>query len=116
MLETVGKAVATAVFIVLLSEIARRSTWLAAVLVALPLATMLTVALTYSSTRDAGLANQFAASTFLMVVPGLSFFLVLPLAQRLGAGFWTAFALAAGGTLLATWGWTLLLRAFGVKL
>ncbi len=43
-LGTLGKGVATAVFIVVLSEIAKRSTWLAAALVALPLATMLTVA------------------------------------------------------------------------
>jgi hypothetical protein len=116
MLETVGKALLTAAFIVVLSEVARRSTWLAAVMVALPLATILTVGLTFLSTRDASIANQFAASTFLMVLPGLSFFVILPLAQRLGAGFWTAFAIAVASTLLATWGWTLLLRALGIKL
>lgn len=118
MIATILKALATAAFIAVLSEIARRWTWLAAILVALPLATMLTVGFTaYSKDADAIVkANQFANSTFLMVWPGLAFFIVLPLAQKLGAPFWAAFALAMIATALATWGFTIAYRTLGVKL
>ncbi|MBI1339522.1 hypothetical protein GC169_04825 [bacterium] len=115
MLMTILKALATAGFIVFLSEVARRSTWLAAVMVALPLATMLTVGFIASdATQGPEKANAFANSTFMLVWPGLVFFITLPLAQRAGLGFWPAFAVAVIGTFAATWAFTLLLRRFGV--
>ena len=118
MIATVLKALATAAFIAVLSEIAKRWTWLAAILVALPLATMLTVGFTaYSKDADAiAKANQFASATFLMVWPGLAFFIVLPLAQKMGAPFWAAFSLAVVATGLASWGFIVLYKALGVKL
>lgn len=115
MLATILKALATAGFIVLLSEVARRSTWLAAVMVALPLATMLTVAfIATDPTQGPAKANAFASSTFLLVWPGLVFFLTLPGVQRLGLGFWPAFATAVILTFAATWAFTELLKRFGV--
>ncbi len=116
MLATIGKALATAAFIVLLSEIAKRSTWLAAAMVALPLATMLTVGFIYWDTKDALLANRFATSTFLLVFPGLCFFAVLPIAQRFGAQFWLAFTLAALTTFAAAAAATFIYRKLGVEL
>ncbi len=118
MLATLLKALATAAFIAALSEIAKRWTWLAAILVALPLATMLTVGFTaYSKDPDAiAKSNQFANSTFLMIWPGIAFFIVLPLAQKLGAPFWAAFAFAMLATGLATWGFIILYKVLGVKL
>jgi hypothetical protein len=114
MVITILKALGTAAFIALLSEIAKRSSLLAAVLVALPLATILTVG--FTATDDVAKANQFATSTFFMVWPGLAFFIVLPIAQRLGASFWVAFALAVVATGLASWGAIYLYKALGVKL
>jgi hypothetical protein len=114
MLTTILKALATAAFITVLSEIAKRSTWLAAALVALPLATMLTVALT--ATSDIAKANQFATSTFYLFWPGLVFFIMLPAGQKFGLPFWPAFGLAVVATFASTWGFTVLLRSFGVKL
>jgi hypothetical protein len=113
--ELVGKALLTAAFIAVLSEIAKRSTWLAAALVALPLATMLTVAFTATSSVEK--ANQFANSTFFLFWPGLVFFLALPAGQQvLKLPFWWAFALAVVLTFASTWGFTLFLRSLGVKL
>jgi hypothetical protein len=114
MLATILKALGTAVFIAVLSEIAKRSTWLAAALVALPLATMLTVA--FTATSDIAKANQFANSTFYLFWPGLVFFLALPIGQRLGLPFWWSFGVAVTLTFASTWGFTILLRSFGVKL
>lgn len=116
MLMTLVKVFATAGFIVLVSEIAKRSTLLAAILVALPLATMMTVLLTYIDTRDAALSTRFATTTFLLVWPGLTFFILLPLLQRAGAPFAGAFAGASLATVLAYLATILVLRRLGVAL
>jgi cobalamin synthase len=115
MLSTILKALATAAFIAVLSEIAKRSTWLAAALVALPLATMLTVAFIATDAQKGGIAiaNAFATKTFLLFWPGLVFFLLLLGAQRLGVGFWPSFGMAVAACFLSTWGFTVLLTSLG---
>lgn len=116
-LVTIGKALATAAFIAVLSEVAKRSTWLAAVMVALPLATMLTVFFIATDAKAGpAAANAFANTTFLLVWPGLVFFISLAALQRFGVQFWPSFAVAVASTFLATWGATLLYRAMGMKL
>lgn len=110
------KALATAAFIVLVSEVAKRSTLFAALMVGMPLATMMTVALTYSDTKDAEMVTRFATTTFYLVWPGLLFFIALPLLQRAGAHFWLAFGIATVVTIAAYAGLILVLRHFGVEL
>ena len=112
---TILKALGTTGLILAVSEVAKRSTFLAAIFVALPLMTMLTVANTAIG-GDVEKANQFSNSTFLLFWPGLAFFIVLPVAQRLGAPFWVAFTLAVVSAGLATWGFTVLYRGMGLKL
>jgi hypothetical protein len=117
MLATILKALGTAAFIVVLSEIAKRSTWLAAALVALPLATMLTVAFIATDGEKGGpaVATAFATKTFILFWPGLVFFILLLGAQKFGAPFWPAFGIAVAACFLSTWGFTVLLASFGFK-
>lgn len=114
-LVTVGKGAATAAFIIVLSEIAKRSTWLAAALVALPLATILTVALIAMDSQKggAGVANAFALKTFLLFWPGLLFFIGLLGLQKLGLDFWPAFIVSVLACFFSTWGFTVLLTSQG---
>lgn len=114
-LGTVGKGVATAAFIIALSEIAKRSTWLAAALVALPLATILTVALIALDTQKGGVdvASSFAFKTFLLFWPGLIFFIGLLGLQKLGLAFWPAFGVSVAACFLTTWGFSVLLTSQG---
>jgi hypothetical protein len=114
-LGTLGKGLATAAFIVALSEIAKRSTWLAAALVALPLATMLTVAFIALDTQKGGtsIANAFAMKTFLLFWPGLIFFVGLIGLQKIGLEFWLAFLISVAACFLSTWGFSTLLTASG---
>lgn len=116
MLATILKVLVTAGFIVIVSEVAKRSTLLAALAVGLPLATMMTVGLTYFDTRDPVLSTRLATTTFLLVWPGLLFFILLPTGQRWGLGFWPSFSIAVGATVIAYTGWIVLLRRLGVQL
>lgn len=114
-LGTLGKGVATAAFVIALSEIAKRSTWLAAALVALPLATMLTVALIAIDSQKGGaeVATSFALKTFLLFWPGLIFFIGLLGLQKLGLSFWPAFGGSVIACFVATWGFSFLLTSQG---
>lgn len=114
-LGTLGKGVATAAFIIALSEIAKRSTWLAAALVALPLATILTVAMIALDSQKGGadVANSFALKTFVLFWPGLIFFVGLLGLQKLGVAFWPAFGVSVVACFLATWGFSVLLTSQG---
>ena len=114
-LGTLGKGVATAAFIIALSEIAKRSTWLAAALVALPLATILTVALIAIDSQKGGteIATSFALKTFLLFWPGLMFFIGLIGLQKFGVEFWPAFIVSVLACFLSTWGFSILLTSQG---
>lgn len=114
-LGTLGKGVATAAFIIALSEIAKRSTWMAAALVALPLATMLTVAFIAMDAQKGGtgIANAFAMKTFLLFWPGLIFFVGLIGLQKMGVEFWPAFFISIVACFLSTWGFSTFLTSAG---
>lgn len=116
MLATILKALVTAAFIIAVAEVAKRSTLLAALAIGLPMATMLTVGLTYFDTRNPELATRLATTTFLLVWPGLFFFLLLPFGQRSGLTFWPSFSIAIGVTVVAYTVWIVLLRRLGVQL
>ena len=119
-LGTILKALGIAALVVVISEIAKRWTALAAAIAALPLMTMYIVAFIALDSVEKGggiaKANEFATSFFYLFWPGLLFFIVLPVAQRLGAPFWWAFALAVVTTFAATWGAIVMLKSMGVKI
>lgn len=114
-LGTLGKGVATAAFVILISEVAKRSTWLAAAVVALPLMTMLTVVAIAMDSKGGGptVANAFVLKTFLLFWPGLVFFIGLIGLQKLGMEFWPAFVLSVVACFLSTWGFSILLTSQG---
>jgi hypothetical protein len=111
------KAVGTLALVLVISEIQRRSNALAAAVAALPLMTMLIV-FNLATRPDAGPAQAtlFSNTTFLLFWPGLAFFIVLFVAQRLGLDFWWSFGLAVVLAFASTWGFTVFLRSVGVKI
>ena len=113
-LGTLGKGVATAAVVILISEVAKRSTWLAAAVVALPLMTMLTVvASAMDQKAGTGVANAFVLKTFRRFWPGLIFFIGLIGLQKIGMEFWLAFAISVAACFLSTWGFSTFLTSAG---
>lgn len=99
MLSIVLKVVISSVIIVAVGEISNRYPRLGALLLTLPLVSIL--AFIMSWTRDHNLASvsRLSRETLILVPLGLPFFLPLAFAERLGIGFWVAFTL---GVLLAS--------------
>ena len=81
------------------SEISKRSPRLGALLLTLPITSILAILATWQKDHDLGKLVQLSRETLILVPLGLPFFLPLAFAQQWGLGFWSAFAL---GLLLAS--------------
>ena len=116
MAALIVKLVVTALLVVAISELARRSTLAGALLASLPLTSLLALIWLYRDTGDAAQAATLARGIFWLVLPSLAFFLAFPAAVRAGWSFWlsmgasVAVTLAAYGVMLGAD------RAFGLKL
>jgi len=101
MTTIVVKATITAILVVAISELGKRSSFAGALLASLPLTSLLALMWLYRDTGDALQAAQLARGIFWLVLPSLLFFLLFPLAVKLGWGFWPAMAAGIAGTLAA---------------
>lgn len=107
------KVALSALVIVAVTELAKRSTLWAAVLVSLPLTSLLAfVWLRLDGSSNEQIA-ELAGSTLWLVLPSLVLFVVFPILLRANVGFWFSLASACGITALAYVGVTALLGRLG---
>ena len=87
MLYLTIKAALSGIIIAIVSEVARRSPTLGALIVSLPLVSILGILWLWHDTSDAERIAAHAQSTFWYVLPTLPMFLLMPAMLRQGAGF-----------------------------
>ena len=97
MLYLTMKAAVSGVIVAIASEIARRSPTLGALVVSLPLLSILTMVWLWRDTGDITRIADHAWATFWLVLPTLPMFLLMPALLRAGHSFWTS--LLAGSVL-----------------
>mgnify|MGYP000639804735 CR=1 FL=1 len=116
MLYLVLKAAISGVVIMVVSEVAKRSPTLGALIVSLPLISILAIIWLWNDTGDSERIASHAQATFWYVLPTLPMFLVLPMLLRNGVGFWPALASSCVMTfilyLITVW----VVGRFGVNL
>lgn len=88
------KALISGAIVAAASEIARRQAGLGALIVSLPLISILGMIWLWRDTHDTERLAAHAGATFWFVLPSLPMFLLIPLLLRGGMPFWGA--LAAG--------------------
>ena len=110
------KVLISALVIALSSEIAKRSTVVAAVLISIPLTSVLAITWTYYESRSPEKVITLSNSIFLMVLPSLLFFILLPLLLKNGVKFEYAMAISMIGTALAYAIYAATLKTFGIVL
>ncbi len=91
------KAVLSGVIVAVVSEVARRSPGLGALIVSLPLVSILGMIWLWHDTGDGERIAVHSAATFWYVLPTMPMFLLLPWMLRAGYGFWPS--LLAGSLL-----------------
>ena len=87
-----------AVIIVAVAELSKRFPRYGALLLSLPIVSILAFVVSWLQHHDLPAISRMARETLVLVPLGLPFFVPLALAPRLGLGFWPAFA---AGVLLA---------------
>ena len=93
------KILLSAFILVAVSEIAKRSSLLGALLASLPLTSLLAFVWLYLDTGDVQKVASLSADIFWLVLPSLVLFLVFPLLLKMGWGFW--FSLGVGVVVTA---------------
>lgn len=116
MLYLAVKAILSGAIIAAVSEIARRSPTFSALVVSLPLVSLLAVIWLW---RDSGdglrIASQMEA-TFWYILPSLPMFLLVPALLRAGIAFWPSLAIGCFVTILLYLATAWLLSRFGIQL
>lgn len=116
MIYFVIKCLLSGLIIAVVSEVAKRSPAFGALIVSLPLVSLLGILWLWRDTRDAVRIADHAESTFWYVLPSLPMFLLLPAMLRAGAGFWTSLGtsclLTVALYLITVWA----LAKFGITL
>jgi hypothetical protein len=110
------KIVITTIFIVLISEIAKRSTFVGAILASVPLISVLAMTWLYIETKDVTKVSSLSISVFWLVIPSLALFLALPLLLKQGLNFYLSISISIGLTVGCYWIMVSALDHFGVKL
>ena len=93
MLFTIIKAVVSAAIIVAVVEVSRRLPRVGALLLTLPIVSILAFVMSWWQHHDLAAIAKLARETLVLVPLGLPFFVPLAFAERLGFGFWSAAAL-----------------------
>ena len=116
MLYAAIKALLSGVIIAAASEIAKRNPAIGAVILSLPLISILAFIWLWRDTSDMERIAALSQSTFWYVLPTLPMFLVLPALLRSGTSFWPALGLSCLLTVLlyVVTVWTL--GRFGISL
>lgn len=101
------RVVIPAGIILAVSEFSRRSPRLGALLLSLPLVSILAFGAAWFRDHDLKSISRMARETLVLVPLGLPFFVPLAFAERLGFGFWAAMAagLLLAATAVGLWLW-----------
>ena len=110
------KTLITAAVVVAVSEIARRSSLFAGLIASIPLVSFLAIIWLYWETKDSQKIVDLSYSIILMVVPSLTFFIVLPFVMKLQSSFVISMIIATVSTIIAYWLFIVLLGKFGISI
>ncbi len=101
MSQLIGKGLLAGSIVVAASEIAKRSALFGALVVSLPLTSILAMVALFQDTRDADLVADFAESIIWLVIPSLVLFVVLPIMIRRGWSFEVSLLVGVLATMAA---------------
>lgn len=110
------KVIISALLIVAISEIAKRSTGFAALVASLPLTSLLAFVWLHMEASPPERIAELSTQIFWLVLPSLLLFLLLPLLLKHGLSFWVSLGLSMAATAGCYLALLPLLRRMGVTL
>ncbi len=110
------KIAVTTVLIVIISEVAKRSSLVGAILASIPIVSVLAMFWLYIDTKNSSKVSELSTSIFWLVLPSLVLFISLPFLLRQGINFYFAILVSIGLTALCYFTMIMILSHFGIKL
>jgi hypothetical protein len=110
------KVLVSAVIIVLISEISKRSNLTASILASVPLLSFLAFIWIYFETKDVTKIADLSINIFWLVIPSLIFFIVFPVLLRKGMNFYLSISISATVMIFFYFLMVLMLKKFGIKM
>ena len=108
------KLLLTSVLVVAISEVAKRSSLMGAVLASVPLVSVLGLIWLYIDTGSAEKVAALATGVFWLVIPSLLLFIALPILLRHGMHFVPAMGLSVALTVAGYFAMVAVLGRFGI--
>jgi hypothetical protein len=116
MWQYVAKVLITALVVVAVSELGKRSSFWGAALASLPLTSLLAFAWLHLEGGQAEQVASMSTTIFWLVLPSLVLFLLLPVLLRAGVQFWVSLGVSCAATAIAYAAMVALLSRAGVRL
>ena len=95
------KTLISALIIVIVSEIAKKYTWAAAIIISIPLTSLLAFIWLYYDTKDVQKVIDLSLSTIVMTLPSIVFFIILPFMLKFKYSFSLSIIIAIISTSVA---------------
>ena len=110
------KTVITAIIIVIVSEIAKKSSFLGALIISIPLTSLLAFIWLYFDTRDYQKVIDLSYGTILLSVPSFTFFIMLPILLKMKQNFAISILISIISTSLIYLIFIFILKKIGINL
>ncbi|MGM0608220.1 MAG: DUF3147 family protein [Candidatus Muiribacteriota bacterium] len=110
------KILITSVIIALISIISRTSTLIGAVLASVPLVSVLGILWLYKDTNDSQIIIDLSYSVFWLVIPSLSFYIILPYMLKKEINFYLSMLVSLAGMIIFYFITIKILSYFGISI
>ena len=110
------KIIISAISIVIISEIAKRSSFIGGLIASIPLISLLAFFWLYIETKEPSKIIDLSYAIFWLVIPSLVLFLILPELLKYGLNFYISILLSIILTIICYWFMIIILGFMGIKL
>ena len=110
------KTLFTAIIIVIVSEVAKKSSLLGAIIISIPLTSLLAFVWLYFDTKDYQKVIDLSYATILLTIPSFAFFIILPILIKMKQNFAISIIISIIGTSIFYFIFIYILKKFGVSI
>jgi hypothetical protein len=110
------KIAITTTLVVAITEIAKRSTFVGALVASVPLISSLAIIWLYIETNNTDRIIALSNSIFWLVIPSLVLFITLPILLKLRVHFYISLGISVALTIAAYWLIIVVANHYGIKL
>ena len=108
------KLIITALVVVIVSEVAKRSTFIGAIIISIPLTSLLAFTWLYIDTKDYQKVIDLSYGTILLSIPSFAFFIILPILLKYKQNFAFSLIISIIGTAMIYFIFSYFLKKIGI--